>query len=148
MKISRCGIHGFHETLRIDQDEIRFCWTLESDDELAAQTAHRNVVREAEVGGIAELVLWDSGRCDGSTQRDIVCKPQNGFRSTFAYWWQVSVWDHKGREWKGSDNTFFTAYLRSQLLPPLSMNQVSTSRSKLFPLRKVRKYALRISQTK
>ena len=125
MKISRCSIHGIHETLGIDQDEICFYWILESDDEPSAQTAYQIVVREAGLGGTESngLVLWDSGRCESSAQRDIVCKPKDGFRSTWAYSWQVSVWDHLHQVWHGPENEFFAAYPRSQLIPPLSMNQ-------------------------
>ena len=125
MKISRCGIHGFHESLGIDRDEIRFYWALESDDELAAQTAYQVVVREAGNGRIESggSVVWDSGRWESAAQRDIICKPKVGFRSTCAYSWKVSVWDHLGQVWRSKENVFFTAYPRSQLLPPLSMNQ-------------------------
>jgi hypothetical protein len=35
MQISRCGIHGFHEVLGIDTDEIRFYWAIESEDKNA-----------------------------------------------------------------------------------------------------------------
>lgn len=123
IKISRCGIHGFRETLGIDQDEIRCYWILESDDEPSAQTAYQIVVREAGLGGAHSSgpVLWDSERCESSAQRDIVCKPKDGFRSTWAYWWQVSVWDHLHQGWHCQENEFFTAYPRSQLLPALSM---------------------------
>lgn len=128
MKVSRTGIHGFHETLGVDQDEIRFYWTLESEDqedELAAQTAYQIVVREDGFGDVesAGPVVWDSERCDRPAQRDIICKPSNGFRSTCAYSWRVSVWDRLGQVCHSENNTFFTAYPRSQLLPPLSMNQ-------------------------
>ena len=125
MKVSRAGIHGFYETLGIDQDEIRFHWTLESEDELAAQTAYQIVVREdlAQNIGFTGPIAWDSGRCDGSAQRDVVCKPEHGFRSTCAYSWRVSVWDQVGQVWHSEMAAFFTAYPRSHLLPPLSMNQ-------------------------
>jgi hypothetical protein len=128
MRISRSGIHGFHETLGVDQDEIRFYWTLESEDnedELATQTAYQIIVREASTGKVesAGPIVWDTGRCDGPAQRDIVCKPNGGFRSTCAYSWRVSVWDHLDHVWHSQENTFVTAYPRSQLLPPLSMNQ-------------------------
>lgn len=41
LRLMRCGIHGFHETLGIDTDEIHFFWTLESQDENAVQTAYQ-----------------------------------------------------------------------------------------------------------
>jgi len=127
MKVARCGIHGFHETLGIDADELRFYWTLESDDEAATQTAYQITVFRAPLEGavsqISDALTWDSGRCAGDAQRDIICKPQDGFRSTCAYIWIVTVWDGFDRKFTSSDNSFFTAYPRAQLLPPLSMNQ-------------------------
>ena len=127
MKISRCGIHGFHQPIGIDVDELRFFWTLESDDELAAQTAYQIVVAEAGLPGTSSLdegpLTWDSGKCQSSHQRDIICKPIDGFRSTCQYSWRVLVWDQNDKLYSSSDNAFFTAYPRAQLLPPLSMNQ-------------------------
>jgi hypothetical protein len=127
MKITRCGIHGFYEPIGIDVDEIRFFWNLESDDELATQTAYQVVVLEAGIPDTKSVVdgpvTWDSGRCESSAQRDVLCKPINGFRSTHRYIWRVTVWDQNQQLYISSNNGFFTAYPRSQLLPPLSMNQ-------------------------
>jgi hypothetical protein len=127
MKVARCGIHGFHEALGIDSDELRFFWTLKSDGELDSQTAYQVVVIELPPGAtssqINETIKWDSGKCSSGSQRDIVCKPDGGFRSTCEYLWRVTVWDQFGQSSTSSDNSFFTAYPRSQLLPPLSMNQ-------------------------
>ena len=127
MHIAGCGIHGFHETLGIDSDELRFYWTLESDDELATQTAYRITVSQIPPkGSIAEdrgQVIWNSGKCMSSVQRDIICKPTDGFRATTEFHWNVTVWDQDDREFVSETNSFFTAYPRSQLLPPLSMNQ-------------------------
>jgi hypothetical protein len=127
MKITRCGIHGFHEPIGIDIDEIRFFWALESDDELATQAAYQIVVAEAGISDKSSLIdgpfTWDSGRCQSSIQRDIICKPANGFRSTHRYIWRVTVWDQNDQMYNTPDNDFFTAYPRAQLLPPLSMNQ-------------------------
>lgn len=127
MEIDRCGIHGFHETLGIDADEIRVYWTLKSDDEFAKQTAYQVVIWKAGPAGNAAAteatLVWDSGRISGHEQRDIVCKPIEGFESTCSYCWQITVWDHKECSYQSKVNSFFTAYPRSQLLPPLSMNQ-------------------------
>jgi hypothetical protein len=124
MKIPRCGIHGFHETLGIDIDEIRFFWTLDSNEEGAEQRAYRCVVLEAQKSASNPMsITRDSGRCNSPAQRDVICKPKDGFRSTCAYIWRVTVWDHLDRSFTSSDNQFFTANPRSQLLPPLNMNQ-------------------------
>ncbi|PVH74648.1 glycoside hydrolase family 78 protein [Cadophora sp. DSE1049] len=127
MKIARCGIHGFHETLGIDANELRFYWTLESNDELSIQTAYRITLLELPPGGPSSVsggkVIWDSGKCTSPAQRDIICQPIEGFRSTTEYHWSVTVWDQDDREVTSDSNSFFTAYPRSQLLPPLSMNQ-------------------------
>jgi hypothetical protein len=127
MKVARCGIHGIHQPLGIDVDEIRFYWTLESDDELAKQTAYQIIVAEAgipsEANPLDGTLTWDSGRREGATQRDVISKPTDGFRSTCYYVWRITVWDQNDVSYNSSENTFFTAYPRAQLLPPLSMNQ-------------------------
>ncbi|KAK9327276.1 bacterial alpha-L-rhamnosidase-domain-containing protein [Lipomyces starkeyi] len=137
MKPFRCGIHGFHEVLGIDVDEIRFYWALESDDELAAQTAYRVVLTTSEQVLNREVsweedIVWDSQKVLGDAQRDIVCKPQNGFNSTCYYFWRVTVWDHAGRVYHSAVNHFFTAYPRSHQLPPWSMNQTYMPHSSLI----------------
>ncbi|CZR66690.1 uncharacterized protein PAC_16591 [Phialocephala subalpina] len=127
LQFIRCGIHGFHKTLGIDTDEIRFYWTLESQDEDAVQTAYQVRVFELppqdKRGDEGYPVIWDSERQTSNAQRDIICKPEGGFKSTQEYLWTVTVLDQNDAAITSDDNTFFTAYPRSQLLPPLSMNQ-------------------------
>lgn len=128
MQISRCGIHGFHEVLGIDTDEIRFFWAIESDDPDATQTFYRIVVTtdatdlESDSSDISKLV-WDSQRIESNEQRNIICKPSNGFQSTSSHFWRITVWDETNTAHHSSINHFFTAYPRSHLLPPYSMNQ-------------------------
>ncbi|KAH7382048.1 glycoside hydrolase family 78 protein [Cadophora sp. MPI-SDFR-AT-0126] len=126
-KFTRCGTHGFHETLGIDADKLRFYWTLESHDALALQTAYQVTVIEIPPGGPNSdgggKVIWDSKKCISPAQRNILCKPTEGFHATTEYHWLVTVWDQEDREFTSESNSFFTAYPRSQLLPPLSMNQ-------------------------
>lgn len=128
MEIMRCGIHAFHEVLGIDADEIRFFWTLHADAEDARQTAYRVTLALSPQGkGSAEFV-WDTGRVESGEQRNIVCKPQDGFRSATFHYWQVTVWDQDGNATTSEPNEFFTAYPRSSgLLPPYSMNQTYVS---------------------
>ncbi|GME29291.1 putative alpha-l-rhamnosidase protein [Neofusicoccum parvum] len=128
MEVSRCGIHGFHETLGIDVDELRFYWALVAQDEHAVQTAYRVALSTSKkaLGASdppAPELAWDSGRVESSAQRDVLCSPERGFRSTCNYFWKVTVWDQDGKASHGPISSFFTAYPRSRLLPPLSMNQ-------------------------
>ncbi|GKZ88545.1 hypothetical protein AnigIFM59636_008407 [Aspergillus niger] len=128
MQVLRCGIHGFHEVLGIDVDEIRFYWTIETDDKHASQLAYRVVLStdEAAVQGdaiVESKLAWDSGRVMSNEQRNIICKPDNGFQSTCSYYWRVTLWDQSERPHHSAVNHFFTAYPRSHLLPPYSMNQ-------------------------
>lgn len=119
MKITSCGIHGFHETVGIDSDVLLFHWKLEGDLEGEKQDAYQVIVRK---GADSGEVLWDSGRCDGPQQRNIRCEPQGGFESCTYYVWEVTSWNQHGETCKKSAD-FFTAYPRSDHLPPLSMNQ-------------------------
>lgn len=129
LRVLRCGIHGFHETLGIDTDEIRLHWTLGSDDEDATQTAYRITLSTCAADlstaeqASNEKLEWDTGIVKSDVQRDILCKLDSGFRSTCTYYWQVIVFDHNGVASSSAVQSFFTAYPRSNLLPPYSMNQ-------------------------
>lgn len=125
MEVRRCGIHAFHEVLGIDVDEIRFFWTLHSDDEFAQQAAYRVTLSLTPHG--PEL-LWDTGRVESNEQRNIACKPDGGFRSASFHYWKVTIWDQDGTATTSEPNELFTAYPRSRrILPPYSMNQTYVS---------------------
>jgi hypothetical protein len=127
MQISRCGIHGFHEVLGIDTDEIRFYWAIESNERDAVQVAYRIIVttdaKSLESDSPDCSTVWDSQRVESNEQRNIICNPTNGFQSTCSHFWKVIVWDQAGNAYHSAVNHFFTAYPRSHLLPPYSMNQ-------------------------
>jgi hypothetical protein len=64
MRVASCGIHGFHQTIDLDVDEIRVFWTLESD-EYAHQTAYHVILATSEPALASETTLtdhdpWDS----------------------------------------------------------------------------------------
>ncbi|KAJ5664654.1 alpha-L-rhamnosidase [Penicillium macrosclerotiorum] len=137
MQFSRCGIHGFHEVLGIDADEIRFYWAIETDLEGATQVAYRIVLAtdahdlespELEASSLA----WDTGRVESDAQRNILCKPEDGFRSTCSYFWRVMIWDNANNVHYSPIQHFFTGYPRSRLLPPYSMNQTYMPHSSLI----------------
>ncbi|PYH80989.1 alpha-L-rhamnosidase [Aspergillus uvarum CBS 121591] len=128
MEITRCGIHGFHEVLGIDVDEVRFFWVIASTQPNTSQKAYRVVLTTDESSlrdnNVSPSKLaWDSGYVESDEQRNIICKPDNGFQSTCSYYWRVTVWDQWDRSFHSAVNHFFTAYPRSHLLPPYSMNQ-------------------------
>ncbi|KAJ5087129.1 alpha-L-rhamnosidase [Penicillium angulare] len=135
MKFTRCGIHGFHEVLGIDAEEIRVHWALESDVKNESQIAYRVVLstsKEALVSGNQDHnnVEWDTGYIESSEQRNIVCKPH--FKSTCSYFWKVTVWNHLKEPHHSTVQHFFTGYPRSRLLPPYSMNQTYMPHSSLI----------------
>ncbi|KAK3080718.1 hypothetical protein LTS18_013807, partial [Coniosporium uncinatum] len=137
MRISRCGIHGYFEALGIDVDEVRFHWSLGSDAENDHQIAYHVILSESPqpFGSHPperDQTVWDSGKVDSDAQRDIPCAPESGFKSTTTYYWQVTVWDKQGKATKSDVNEFFTAYPRSHLLPPWSMNQTYMPHSSLI----------------
>ncbi|KAL3456387.1 bacterial alpha-L-rhamnosidase-domain-containing protein [Aspergillus heterothallicus] len=126
MEITRCGIHGFHEAIGIDTDELRFYWVLEAHETKAKQVAYRVVVssNKSDLEHPQGDGCWDSGRVESNAQRNIACKTEAGFKSTTFYYWQVTVWDQHGNVSKSAVNEFYTSYTRSsRLLPPYSMNQ-------------------------
>jgi hypothetical protein len=92
------------------------------------QTVYRITVSSAKNGLEEQPDTWDSGRVESDAQRNIICKPESGFKSTTTYYWQVTVWDQEGKESKSAVNEFYTSYPRSsRLLPPYSMNQTYVS---------------------
>jgi hypothetical protein len=113
MKVASCGIHGFHETIGLDVDEIRVFWTLESE-EYSVQNAYRVVIATSEhdLYGLVNST-FDTGRISTDQQRNILCKPRVGFRSTCNYYWRVTVWDADDVVTYSEVQTFFTAYPRS-----------------------------------
>ncbi|KAM0425333.1 hypothetical protein ACHAPT_009389 [Fusarium lateritium] len=118
MEVISCGIHGFGETIGIDVDEFRVFWKFSTPDEHGTQVAYRLFVKDA------GSLCFDSGRVQSNEQRNVLCNPQGGFKSTTLYCWIVTVWDQHGNEAISSANEFYTSYPRSsRLLPPYSMNQ-------------------------
>ncbi|KAH7165170.1 bacterial alpha-L-rhamnosidase-domain-containing protein [Dactylonectria macrodidyma] len=135
MEVISCGVHGFGEVIGIDVDQIRVFWKLEFIDEHAVQVAYRLVVSESKdidrlgQGGIC----FDSDRMESREQRNILCNPRHGFKSTTFYYWTVTVWDQLGNEATSSVNELYTSYPRSsKLLPPYSMNQTYMPHSSLI----------------
>ncbi|KAH6999253.1 bacterial alpha-L-rhamnosidase-domain-containing protein [Ilyonectria sp. MPI-CAGE-AT-0026] len=135
MEVVSCGIHGFGETIGLDVDELRVFWKLHFADEHAVQVAYRLVVSDSKDidGHGQQRICFDTGRAEGREQRNILCKPQSGFKSTTFYYWTVTVWDQNGNEATSSVNEFYTSYPRSsRLLPPYSMNQKYMPHSSLI----------------
>ncbi|KAL4916426.1 bacterial alpha-L-rhamnosidase-domain-containing protein [Aspergillus aurantiobrunneus] len=131
MEVTRCGIHGFHETIGIDRHEIRLFWVLEANNSNARQVAYRVTVSTSD--NLEQPDAWDSGRVQTNAQRNIICKPEGGFKSTALYRWQVTVWDQHGTISRSAINEFYTSYPRSsRLLPPYSMNQTYMPHSSLI----------------
>lgn len=128
MEVYGCGIHGFGETIGIDVDEIRVYWKIKLSNEAARQSCYRVVISEKYAQ--QDAVCFDTERQDGDTQRNISCKPKDGFKSTTFYTWTVTIWDQEGSEVTSPPTEFFTSYPRSsRLLPPYSMNQTYVSNS-------------------
>ncbi|GMG34759.1 unnamed protein product [Aspergillus oryzae] len=128
MEFTRCGIHGFHEVIGMDTDEIRFFWALHADKEYARQTAYRVVVSTDRDNLQSQGVCWDSGRVESDAQRNIKCTPNQPFQSTTFHYWKVTVWDENDIPCESPVNEFYTSYPRSSgLLPPYSMNQTYVS---------------------
>ncbi|KAH7367055.1 bacterial alpha-L-rhamnosidase-domain-containing protein [Plectosphaerella cucumerina] len=132
MNVVSCGIHGFGEAIGIDVDEFRVYWKLDIADEHTSQVAYRVVV-STDKDPNQPGVCFNSGRVESSEQRNILCDPKDGFKSTTFHYWTVTVWDQDGNEATSAPNEFFTSYPRcSKLLPPYSMNQTYMPHSSLI----------------
>lgn len=59
------------------------------------QAVSRVLATDSKLLEVAEpdvsTLAWDSGRVEGNEQRNVLCKPSNGFKSTCSYFWQVRV---------------------------------------------------------
>ncbi|KAH6651512.1 bacterial alpha-L-rhamnosidase-domain-containing protein [Truncatella angustata] len=134
MEVVRCGIHGFGEAIGIDADEVRVFWKLNFASEHATQVAYRLIVSSGSSIDVArDGLCYDSGRVESSEQRNVLCRPKGGFKSTTLYFWTVRVWDQDGNEAISSINELYTSYPRSsRLLPPYSMNQTYMPHSSLI----------------
>ncbi|KAJ5085494.1 hypothetical protein N7532_010265 [Penicillium argentinense] len=134
---SRLGIHGFHEVLGIDAEEIRLYWVIETQTRDAAQVAYR-VALSTDTEALespdvdSSKLAWDSGRIESDEQRNILCKPEGGLKSTCSYYWRVWIEDNHKQTHHSPIQNFFTAYPRSRLLPPYSMNQTYMPHSSLI----------------
>ena len=123
MKVVDCGIHGFHETLGLDADEIYLHWSLQSDKPEAVQAAYQIVLSTDPQLVSPDELVWDSGRVSSDIQRNVLCRLEGGFKSTSSYWWRVTVWNQNDTSFHSQPSHFFTSYPRSRHLPPWSMNQ-------------------------
>ncbi|KAK1142025.1 hypothetical protein N8T08_008231 [Aspergillus melleus] len=136
MKITRCGIHGFHETLGIDAEELRFYWTITSDAPNTQSAYEITISKDASTfnqeAPLETSVFWTTGKVTSAEQRNILCKPSGGFESITSYFWRVTVWDESENVYLSAMNHFFTSYPRSRLLPPYSMNQTYMPHSSLI----------------
>lgn len=82
------------EPLGLDEPQPRLAWELPASGD-GRQSAYR--VRVAtRVEALASAPLWDSGRVASSAQMQV---PYAGpaLQSRTRYWWQVQVWDGRGR---------------------------------------------------
>ncbi|USW58929.1 Putative alpha-L-rhamnosidase, concanavalin-like domain, six-hairpin glycosidase superfamily [Septoria linicola] len=89
MEVVNCGIHGYHETIGIDEDEIYFHWSLNSTDYDLEQKAYQVVLSKSATR--EEAQVWNTGKVDSRAQRNISCKLDGGFGSTTSYYWHVTI---------------------------------------------------------
>ncbi|KXS97123.1 hypothetical protein AC578_2905 [Pseudocercospora eumusae] len=134
MDVVHCGLHGYHETIGIDVDELYLHWSLASDIPGKTQAAYQIDLRTSSSAIFRPdiPIVWTTGKVISTSQRNIHCKPDGGFHSAANYFWIVTVWDELGQHYLSKANHFFTAYPRSRYLPPWSMNQTYMPHSSLI----------------
>lgn len=137
MHVLDCDLHGFHETIGIDSEELRVYWRFCSDVGDDVETAYQvllsaDVEADHAVSLDARTAVWNSGKVDGPQQRYVLVKLEDGLKSTLFYYWQVRVWDRDGHPHRSAINSFLTVYARSHLLPPYSMDQTYMPHSSLI----------------
>ncbi|KAI9035583.1 bacterial alpha-L-rhamnosidase-domain-containing protein [Aspergillus affinis] len=107
MKVTDCGIHGFQEVIGIDTDDIRFYWSLVSNDGNLRQVAYRVIlwIAAGPVASATNSVCWDSGRVQSDAQRNVVYTPIASFQSTTFHYWQVTFVGYDATAlWQAGEN--------------------------------------------
>lgn len=123
MQVTGLGIHGFAETLAVDEPELRVYWRVESSERGARQTAYRILLDLVDAPGPATGAVWNSDWVDSDATRDIALEPDEPLLPTTAYRWSVDVRDERGRESTSEPASFHTGYQNSHAAPPLSPNR-------------------------
>ncbi|MDN4640005.1 family 78 glycoside hydrolase catalytic domain [Agreia sp. PsM10] len=123
MHVTGLGIHGFAETLAVDEPELRVYWRIESPERGARQTAYRIRLDLTDAPGDPRGAVWDSDWVDCDATRDIALEPEEPLLPTTAYRWSVAVRDERGRESTSDPAFFHTGYQNSHAAPPLSPNR-------------------------
>jgi hypothetical protein len=123
MHVTGLGIHGFAETLAVDEPELRVYWCVESPERGARQTAYRIRLDLTDAPGDPRGAVWDSDWVDCDATRDIALEPEEPLLPTTAYRWSVAVRDERGRESTSDPAFFHTGYQNSHAAPPLSPNR-------------------------
>lgn len=87
MEIYDRGIYGFHKTIGLDVDEFRVYWKLRFMDEHAEQAAYQIVVSTSPSVSLTCLAAtcFGTGRVESNEQRNILCRAEEGFKSTTLY---------------------------------------------------------------
>ena len=106
----------YHTYPLIDSQSPRFSWinTPDKKGENIVQSAYQIRVATSE-SGLKSAPVWDSGR-QQSNQSCNICYAGKELLSKCDYWWQVRVWDGRGKasEWS-EPGRFHTGVLNSDL---------------------------------
>ncbi|KOS08227.1 alpha-L-rhamnosidase [Flavobacterium akiainvivens] len=94
-KITGLVTEGLTNPLGIDTPQPHFSWKLESDKRNVMQSAYEIKVTTDEAG-LKSKVLWTSGKVT-SDQSLYVPYGGSALASGQRYYWQVRVWDNKGK---------------------------------------------------
>ena len=95
----------YQQSPLLDIQHPRFAWVNKNKAQRrgAAQTAYR--IRVAESADRLNTPLWDTGKIN-SNESAFITYSGPALKSRTSYWWQVQVWDEKGRasEWSEPAN--------------------------------------------
>ncbi|MBR2606520.1 MAG: alpha-L-rhamnosidase N-terminal domain-containing protein [Bacteroidaceae bacterium] len=92
----------YEQSPLLDIQNPRFAWVNKNKKQRkgAAQSAYR--IRVAEAADRLDAPLWDTGKISSQNSAFIAYTGPT-LKSRTSYWWQVKVWDEKGRESEWSE---------------------------------------------
>ena len=102
--------------LGIDEETPVFSWRMESDKRGEAQSAYRICVAESKEKLERGQVVWDSGKVFETVSVGISYEGE-ALKPRQRYFWQVEVWDNKGRVCCSTEEAWFETGLMGEGMP-------------------------------
>jgi len=92
--------------LGLDEQQPVFSWRMESERRGSCQTAYRITVAKGRGALNQGDYVWDSGKIAQGISTGISYSGEE-LEPKSRYYWQVEVWDERGRQWQSTQDAWF-----------------------------------------